>query len=425
MALIPVSEARARILGLVNPLAPEEVQVDDALGRSVASSIVARRTLPPWDNSAMDGYAVRSSDPSRTLTVIEKIFAGDVPQREVIDGTCARIMTGAQLPRGADAVVMQEKTKALGSDRVELLEGPRPGLHVRKRGEDIEAGATLFSAGRELGVGDAGALWAQGFERVQVRRRPHVAIVSSGDELTDVGSSDETKIVDSNSPVLAALVRRAGGIASRVGRASDSLQSTSALFAKGLESDVLITVAGASVGEKDFTRDALLGLGVELEFWRVAMKPGKPLAFGRKEWSRSGGTPDKPGPERSEDLGQGATTRREGSTLVFGLPGNPLSAMVTFEVFVRPALRAMQGLPALTPRLPARLGAPVSKPPGLRHFVRATWEVRGSELVAIPLASQSSGSLSSGAGATCLIEVPEDSGDLEIGSHCEVLPVSW
>ncbi len=397
MALIPVSEARARILKLVNPLLPEDVQIDDALGRSVASPIIAKRTLPPWDNSAMDGYAVRSSDGATSLQVIEKIFAGDVPQREVIAGTCARIMTGAQLPRGADAVVMQEKTRALEGDRVELLEAAKPGLNVRKRGEDIKAGSLLFPEGRELGIGDAGALWGQGFERVQVRRRPRVAIVSSGDELSDLGSPDESKIVDSNSPVLAALVRRAGGIATRVGRASDSLESTSALFAKGLQSDVLITIAGASVGEKDFTRDALLGLGVEMEFWRVAMKPGKPLAFGRK-----------------------------GSTLVFGLPGNPLSAMVTFEVFVRPALRAMQGLASATPRLPARLGAPITrKPPGLRYFVRGTWEVRGAELVALPLSSQSSGSLSSGAGATCLIEVPEDAGDLPIGNHCEVLPVSW
>jgi molybdopterin molybdotransferase len=394
--LIPVDEARARILSLINPLAAEEVQIEEALGRSVATPVLARRTLPPWDNSAMDGYAVNAADSSSTLTIIEKIFAGDAPKRTITPGTCARIMTGAPLPPGADAVVMQEKTKPLEGDRVELLERARPGLNVRRRGEDVQAGAALFSEGRELGIGDAGALWGQGFERVQVRRRPTVAIVSSGDELSDVGSMDDTKIVDSNSPVLATLVRRAGGLPVRVGRAADSLESLSSLFAKGLESDVLITIAGASVGEKDFTREALLSLGVEIDFWKVAMKPGKPLAFGRK-----------------------------GSTVVFGLPGNPLSAMVTFEVFVRPALRAMQGLAPLPVRLPARLGAPVSKPPGLRLFVRATLERTEHELVAIPLASQSSGSLSSGAGASCLIELPEPSGNAEIGSHCEVLPISW
>ncbi|MDP3157889.1 MAG: molybdopterin molybdotransferase MoeA [Archangium sp.] len=396
MPLIPVDEARARILSLLNPLAPEEVQIEDAIGRSVTAPIHARRTLPPWDNSAMDGYAVIAGDGATPLKIIERIFAGDTPRQRIVAGTCARIMTGAPLPPGADAVVMQEKTRALEGDRVELLEHPDAGANIRRRGEDIEQGALLFSEGKELSIGDAGALWGQGLERVQVRRRPRVAIVSSGDELCDVGALREGKIVDTNSPVLAALVRRAGGLPTRIGRAADRLDSLTSLFAQGLEHDVLITLAGASVGEKDFTREALMGLGVDLDFWKVAMKPGKPLAFGRK-----------------------------GETLIFGLPGNPLSAMVTFEIFVRPALRAMQGLPALIPRLPARLGAPIAKQPGLRLFVRATWEVRGDTLWATPLKSQSSGSLSSASGATCLIELGEDAGNVETGNNCAVLPVSW
>lgn len=394
-SLIPVDEARARIMRLINPLVREEVQIAEALGRSVTDPIVARRTLPPWDNSAMDGYAVRAAD-GGPRTVIEKIFAGDTPKHEVVAGTCARIMTGAPMPRGADCVVMQEKTKVLEGGQVELLEPPTPGLNVRRRGEDIVEGAVLFPAGRELGLGDAGALWGQGLERVFVRRRPAVSIVSSGDELCDVGALVEGKIVDSNSPVIAAAVRSAGGIPTQVGRAADSLESASALFAQGLERDVLITVAGASVGEKDFTREALSSLGVEIDFWKVAMKPGKPLAFGRK-----------------------------GDTLVFGLPGNPVSAMVTFEVFVRPVLRVLQGLSPFTTPLPAKLAVAIRKQPGLRHFVRATWEVRGSEIWAIPLASQSSGALSSASGATCLIDLPEASGNVEIGSHCQLLPVSW
>lgn len=396
MPLISVDEARERILSFVDPLPPEEVQIEDAIGRSVTAPIVARRTLPPWDNSAMDGYAVVSGDASRLLKITERIFAGDTPKQRVVAGTCARIMTGAPLPPGADAVVMQEKTRVLEGDLVELLEQPSAGANVRRRGEDVEEGALLFTAGRELAVGDAGALWGQGLERVNVRRRPRVAIVSSGDELCDVGALQEGKIVDTNSPVIAALVRRAGGLPTKVGRAADSLDSLTTLFAQGLEFDVLITLAGASVGDKDFTREALTCLGVDIDFWKVAMKPGKPLAFGRK-----------------------------GKTLVFGLPGNPLSAMVTFEIFVRPALRAMQGLPALAPRLPARVSAPIVKQPGLRLFVRATWEVRGDTLWAIPLASQSSGSLSSAAGATCLIELDEKWGSLDTGNHCAVLPVSW
>ncbi len=396
MPLISGDEARERILSFVDPLLPEEVQIEDAIGRSVTAPILARRTLPPWDNSAMDGYAVIAGDASTPLIITERIFAGDTPRQRVVAGTCARIMTGAPLPLGADAVVMQEKTRVLEGDLVELSEQPSAGANVRRRGEDVEQGTLLFPEGRELAVGDAGALWGQGLERVNVRRRPRVAIVSSGDELCDVGALQEGRIVDTNSPVIAALVRRAGGLPTKVGRADDSLDSLTTLFAQGLEFDVLITLAGASVGDKDFTREALTCLGVDIDFWKVAMKPGKPLAFGRK-----------------------------GKTLVFGLPGNPLSAMVTFEIFVRPALRAMQGLPALAPRLPARVGAPIAKQPGLRLFVRATWEVRGDTLWAIPLASQSSGSLSSAAGATCLIELDEKWGSLDTGNHCAVLPVSW
>lgn len=394
--LIPVDEARKRILSFLQPLPPEEVRLEAALGRSLSAEVVASRTLPPWDNSAMDGYAVRSADGAGQFKVIEKIFAGDTPTQEIVAGTCARIMTGAPMPRGADAVVMQEKTRLVEGGLVELAEPPRAGANVRRRGEDVQAGALLFQAGRELGVGDAGALWGQGLEQVWVHRRPRVAIVSSGDELCDVGAVVEGKIVDTNSPVIAALVRRAGGEATVLGRAADSLEAMQGLFSQGLEADVLITLAGASVGEKDFTREALTSLGVQIDFWKVAMKPGKPLAFGRR-----------------------------GDTVVFGLPGNPLSAMVTFEVFVRPALRVMQGLPPLPPRLPARAAAAISKPPGLRHFVRATWEVRGGELWATPLASQSSGALSSGSGATCLLELPEAAGNLEIGSPCELLPVPW
>jgi molybdopterin molybdotransferase len=211
-----------------------------------------------------------------------------------------------------------------------------------------------------------------------------------------VGRVEEGKIVDSNSPVLAAGVRRAGGLVVHRSRADDSLASLQAHFAKGLEADVLITVAGASVGERDFTREALLSLGLELDFWRVAMKPGKPLAFGRK-----------------------------GDTFVFGLPGNPVSAMVTFELFVRPALRALQGLPPLPVSLPARAAVDLPKQPGLRLFVRATTEVRDGALWATPMASQSSGSLSSASGATCLVDLPQDSGPVAKGSEIMVFPLSW
>ena len=282
MALTSLDEARTQILKVLNPLGPEEVQLEDAFGRTLFEPIVALRTLPPWDNSAMDGYALSLGETATRLKIVEKIFAGETPKIELVAGTCARIMTGAPMPRGAGAVVPQEKTRSLEGDEVELLELPTAGAHVRRRGEDVQQGALLFPAGRELGVADAGSLWGQGLERVTVRKRPRVAIVSSGDELCDVGAVVDGKIVDTNSPVIAALVRRAGGLPTQIGRAADSLESLTALIARGLEFDVLITLAGASVGEKDFTQAALTGLGVQIDFWKVAMKPGKPLVFGRR-----------------------------------------------------------------------------------------------------------------------------------------------
>ncbi|MBL8911129.1 MAG: molybdopterin molybdotransferase MoeA [Archangium sp.] len=398
--MLSVDEAQTRILKSASPLDREASEISDALERALVSAISAQRTLPPWDNSAMDGYAVIASDvvdaPVK-LKIAQTIFAGDRPTIALERGTCARIMTGAPLPPGADAVVMQEKARPESEGRVSIDEAARAGANVRKRGEDIVVGAPLFEAGRVISLSDAGALWSQGLTTVEVFRRPRVAIASSGDELADLGSADVEKIIDSNSPVIAEGVKRAGGVATRLGRARDTLDSHVALFERGLaQHDVLITIAGASVGEKDFTREALLELGVEIDFWKVAMKPGKPLAFGRR-----------------------------GKTLVFGLPGNPVSAMVTFELFVRPALRALQGLSALPPHRTAHLGAPIHKAAGLRHFVRATTAVRDGVLWASPLASQSSGGLASASGATCLIDVAEAETHIEAGSEIRVFPLSW
>lgn len=401
MALLTVDEAQLRILKSTSPLEREAAEISDALDRALVNAISAQRTLPPWDNSAMDGYAVRSAeviDVPVKLKIAQTIFAGDRPSVALEPNTCARIMTGAPLPPGADAVVMQEKTRAdHGTERVSIDEPVRAGANVRKRGEDVVAGAPIFEAGRVISLADAGALWSQGLTTVDVFRRPRVAIASSGDELTDIGSGDVERIIDSNSPVIAAAVKRAGGVATRLGRARDTLDSHVELFERGLKDhDVLITIAGASVGEKDFTREALTKLGVEIDFWKVAMKPGKPLAFGKR-----------------------------GKTLVFGLPGNPVSAMVTFELFVRPALRAMQGLGALPPHRTAHLGAPIHKPAGLRHFVRATTAIRDGVLWASPLASQSSGGLASATGATCLIDVAEAETSIEAGSEIRIFPLSW
>lgn len=399
MSLLPVEAALERILRLCTRLDAEVTPVAAALGRALVRDVRASRTLPPWDNSAMDGYAVHTHDterPGATLKVSSIIHAGERPVTRVEPGCCARIMTGAQVPAGADAVVMQEKTRPAAEGFVIIDEVPKAGQNIRRRGEDIEEGALLLPAGRALGVAEQAALWAQGLSEVEVGRRPRVAIASSGDELCDVTEPPNGRIVDTNTPVLAQLVSLNGGTPTVLGRASDRLDALRDLFRRGLEHDVLITVAGASVGEKDFTREALESLGVAVDFWKVAMKPGKPLAVGRRD-----------------------------RTLVFGLPGNPVSAMVTFELFVRPALRVLQGLPLTLPVLPARLAEPIKKAAGLRHFLRARLERRGTEVWAVPLSSQSSGALASAVGATHLISIGSDETQIPSGAVVEVLPLSW
>ncbi|MBE2251546.1 MAG: molybdopterin molybdotransferase MoeA [Myxococcus sp.] len=397
--MLPVEVALERVLALAGDRLPSEaVPVAEALGRALAAPVTAQRTLPPWDNSAMDGYAVRAEEAvdGARLRVAMTIHAGDRPERALERGEAARIMTGAPMPPGADAVVMQERTTLPEPGLVQLSEAARPGLNVRQRGEDVAEGAPLLPAGRALGISEAAALWAQGLSSVTVSRRPTVAIASSGDELCDVLEAPNGRVVDTNTPVLAQLCRTAGALPTVLGRAPDRLDAMTGLFSKGLSFDVLLAVAGASVGEKDYTREALAAVGVEMDFWKVAMKPGKPLAVGRR-----------------------------GGTLVFGLPGNPVSAMVTFELFVRPALRQLQGLAPAPTLLPGRLATPITKAAGLRHFVRATVARRGDGLWATPLSSQSSGALASAAGATHLISIAPDATEVAEGAVVELIPLSW
>ena len=346
----------------------------------------------------MDGYAVRSADatgPGVKLKIVARIFAGERPTTRILAGECARLMTGAALPPGADAVLMQERTRAEG-EWVELLEAVAPRAAVRDRGEDTREGALLLPRGCPLGIPEAGLLWSQGLQRVSVYRRPKVAIASTGDELCSVGSAPGERIFDTNSPSIAAAVRRAGGEPTLLGLAPDRFDEVQALFSRGVDFDVLITSAGVSVGERDFTKEALESLGVKIDFWKLAIKPAKPLAMGRR-----------------------------GATLVFGLPGNPTSSLVSFELFVRPALRALQGLPASSPKVSGRLAIAWKKAAGLRHYVRATVDFRDGELWATPLSTQSSGALSSAASATHLISLPPDLTAVAEGDLILLIPVSW
>jgi len=348
----------------------------------------------------MDGFAVRSADVVRApvrLQVIETIYAGQTPSRSIGPGECSRVMTGAPLPSGADAVVMQERTEGRGEREVEILEAAVPGSFVRARGEDAREGDLLLARGTEIGVAEAALLWSQGFSKVSVHRRPRVAVLSTGDELSSVEAAAAGKIIDSNSPTLALAAARCGAIATRLGIAKDSPEELARKLGALEGFDAVLTSGGVSVGGHDFVREALAAAGARMDFWKVAIKPGKPLAFG----TRAG-------------------------ALFFGLPGNPTSSLVSFELFVRPALRRMLGhASAVVPRLPGRTEVEIRKPAGLTHFIRAAADWRDGELWVRPLETQSSGAIRSMVGATHFIVLPAATTEVSAGGAVMLQPVSW
>jgi len=388
--MLSVAEAWARIRAELRPLPIERVSVSDADGRVLAEPVVSGRDLPPCDNSAMDGFAVRAADVPGTLSVRGVSAAGDAPDSELAAGAAMRIMTGAPVPRGADAVVMREDADDQG-ERVAFAETARPGQHIRRAGEDVAHGRRVLEPGAALGPGEIGLLAALGVADVPVFRRPRVAILSTGDELVDVDvEPGPGQIVNSNAYALAAAVREAGGVPVPAGIARDQLDDAVARIEQALDADVLVSSGGVSVGDYDVVKEAFERCGVELGFWKVAMKPGKPLAFGVKD-----GTP------------------------VFGLPGNPVSSMVVFELFGRPALRVLQGAreqDVLRPRVPVTLAVDHPKKPGRAHFVRVRIERDGAELRALPTGDQGSGRTMSMVGVDALVEVPADSGPVAAGT---------
>jgi molybdopterin molybdotransferase len=402
-ALLSATEAQARILAGCSPLRPEWVALEGALGRALAQDVVARLTQPPWDNSAMDGYAVRAVDtarPASRLRVVETIYAGQMPTRTLGLGEAARIMTGAPVPEGTTAVVMQERTRALagpGLGEVEVLEPVAAGTNLRPAGEDARAGDVLLGQGTGLGIPELGLLWGQGFTAVPVPRRPQVAILATGDELCRPDALRSGHIIDTNSPSLAVAVQRAGGVPTLLGIAADRLEDVERLLASALDADVVLTSAGMSVGEKDFVRAAFERLEIKSEFWGVAIKPGKPVAFARR-----------------------------GKTAVFGLPGNPASSLVAFELFVRPALRRLLGHSEVLPQpVLARTAVQLKKRPGLAHYLRVRATFREGEVWAEPLATQASGAIRSASTATHLLHFPMEAISLDQGDKVQLFPVSW
>lgn len=405
--MLTVPEASAEILSGIAPLAPERVPLLDALGRVLAAPAVASYTLPHWDNSAMDGYAVRGEDLAGAsesspviLRVLETVAAGQFANRPVGPGEATRIMTGAPLPEGADSVVRVEDTDG-GHDQVAVYQDRDAGRNVRPRGEDFRESQLVLDAGTTLAAAQLGVLASLGMASVDVYRRPIVAIAGSGDELVDLDRFHEVlagqKIVASNSYTLHALVRSAGGVPLNLGNAGDSPEALRAVLERARGADLLVTSAGASVGEFDYTRAVLESLGAELRFWRVRMRPGAPLGFGL--WS---GMP------------------------WIGLPGNPVSAMVTFELFVRPVIRRMLGHGRLFTRpVPVVLEEAVSIGARLTHFLRAVMRVRPDGVLTARLTGpQGSGILTSMARANALLIVPEDRARAEPGEQLHALPLS-
>jgi molybdopterin molybdotransferase len=400
---LPAPEAQDRILHDLAPMPEVWASLEEALGAGLTSEVKARRTQPPWDNSAMDGYALRSADAVRapvTLRVVGVVHAGDQPTRDVRPGEAVRIMTGAPMPPGADAVVMQERTRALpgeGLGAVEILEPVTLRQNVRDAGEDARAGEVLLPAGTVLGIPELALLAGQGMTSVRVPRRPQVAIVATGDELCRPDEEPAGRIVDTNSVALALAVRRAGGVPHVLGIARDRIEEVERFIAQALAYDVVLTSAGASVGEHDHVRPALERLGVAVDFWRVAIRPGKPLAFGRR-----------------------------GATRVFALPGNPTSSLVTFELFVRPALLRLVGRPDPLPvPVQARSAVDLKKNKGLAHFIRVVLFWRDGEPWADPLPSQTSGAVRSAVSATHLLHFPMESMSVRQGDSVQCLPVGW
>lgn len=358
--MIPVEEALARILEEIPVLGSERIGLPDADGRVLSEAVVAPRDVPPWDNSSMDGYALRSAEtrpasreaPVR-LRILGEVPAGRLVAEPPVAAGAWRILTGAPLPPGADAVIPQEEVAVAAG---ELLV-PRPvaaGENVRPRGEDVRAGETVLPAGTVLRPPAVGLLAALGRALVQVHQRPTVAILSTGDELVDLHEAPGPgKIVNSNTYALAAQVREAGGVPLSLGIARDSREEIEERLTWGLRADLIVSSAGVSVGDRDFVKEVLTKLGAELRFWQVAMRPGKPLTFGSL-----GGRP------------------------VFGLPGNPVSSMVTFELFVRPALLKMGGHRRLfRPRVRARAAEALPNPGRRRGYlrVRLAWQEDGLE----------------------------------------------
>ena len=392
--MLSVEEALEQILSRVRPLPTERVDVLAAMGRILAEPVRSTRIIPPWPNSSMDGYAVRAMDtrPGATLAVVGRVVAGALPDRALAAGEAMRIFTGAPLPAGADAVVPQEDVDA-AETRVTLRGAAELGAYVRPAGEDVRVGDLVLEPGTPLGAAEIAILATLGHTQVEVSRRPRVAVLSTGSELADLGiEPGPAQVPNANTYSLMAQVMDAGGTALNLGVAPDELNTIGERIRRGREADVLVSSAGVSVGDLDLVREALVQAGAELHLWKVNMRPGKPITFGSL-----GGRP------------------------VFGLPGNPVSAMVTFELFVRPALLAMQRRRGGSrPRVHAVAAEPITNRGSRRGYLRVSMEAQGGRFMARLTGDQGSGILRSMLAADGLAIVQPDT-KIAVGECLEVI----
>lgn len=384
--LTPLEEAQRTVLEATRPLGIEKVGLLEALGRVLGEDIIAPRDNPPWDNSAMDGFAVRWEDIKQdyaitkpvVLKVIEEVPAGTLATKTLGPGEAIRIMTGAQIPKGADTVVKVEDTEAT-AESVKIFKEVERGGNIRPQGEDVKKGDCIIAKGTQIRPAEAGMLAILAKSFVAVYQRPRVAILSTGDELVDLDERlEEDKIVNSNSYGIAAAVQEAGGIPILLGIAKDQPSALKEKIAQGLTADLLVLSGGVSMGDYDFTREVFKELGAEMNFWQLAIRPGQPLAFGKIQ-----------------------------NKLAFGLPGNPVSSMVTFEQLVRPALLKMSGHRSYgRPVVQAVFQEKFSKRPDRRHFLRGILSLENGVLTVRTTGPQGSGILTSMVKANGLIDVP-------------------
>ena len=391
--LLSIDDALARVLALARPLDAEPIPVAAAAGRVLAEDVAARVDLPPFASSAMDGFAARAGDLPGRLPVVFRIAAGLPAGRPLAPGEAMEISTGGAVPEGADAVVPIEHV-VQQDNWIEVADPVASGAHVRPAGGDVRVGDPLLEAGTLLGAAQIGALAAAGVAEVVCTRRPSVVVLSTGTELRSPGEElGPGQIYESNGPMLAAAFEAAGALVERIGPIPDDEQSHRAALERGLAADVLVSSGGVSVGPHDLVRRILAELGVEEDFWGVAVRPGKPLAFGSR-----------------------------GATLVFGLPGNPVSALVAVELFVRPALLALQGAARPGPSWESgRLGSALRRNAARAELVRARTRDEAGEAVLEPLTGQESHMIARAAAADALVLVPAGEGELPAGERVRYL----